>query len=219
MVEHYGSASGWMESASAVSNKRKIMTKQSDFNTAYWASKPPDVRALNTMDPDVPRMDAAYALAIKGFIIDKEIDGWGLDPFIRMSQRIADGYTWVPNALQAPVQVAPGLMVPAASGLVQYDPAHPPAGSIKCSLSLADYPPFDPPKPPSPPDPNSILSPVGMQLHDIYYAEQPWDHWLEGSVTGVGVPPVVPADPRGTFVKQFVVSLFGKTGWWMLKKP
>ena len=186
------------------------MSKQSDFNNAYWASKPPQVRDLNALDPDVPRMNAAYALAIQGFLIDKEIDGWGLDPFIRMSQRIADGYTWFPSALQPPVQVAPGLSVPAASGILLYDPLHAPAGSIKVSITLADYPSFDPPKPPPPPDPNALQSPVGMQLHDSYYAGQPWDRTKEGQTTGQDG---VPADPRGTFVKHFVPSAFGFTGW------
>ena len=186
------------------------MSKQSDFNSAYWSSKPPQVRDLNAMDPDVPRMNAAFASAVQGFLIDKEIDGWGLDPFIRMSQRIAEGYTWVPSALQAPVQIAPGLSVPAAAGIPVYDPLHPPAGSIKVSITLADYPPFDPPKPAPTPDPNATLSPVGIQLHDSYYAEQPWDRTKEGQTTGQGG---VPADPRGTFVKHFVPSLFGLTGW------
>jgi hypothetical protein len=36
------------------------------------------------------------------------------------------GYTWVPSALQQPVEVAPGLTYAGAS----YDPSKPPAGSI-----------------------------------------------------------------------------------------
>ena len=53
---------------------------------------------------------------------------WGWDPSIVTSMRQADGYTWVPSALQNPVEVAPDF--PPSGTLAAYDPNNPPAGSI-----------------------------------------------------------------------------------------
>ena len=187
------------------------MSKQADYNSAYWASKPPQVRELGLLEPgSKERLDKACSLAAEGFLIDLEIDGWALDPFIRQSQRIAYMYTWWPSALQAPIPLAPGLFVPSSAGLAPYDPLHPPAGSIKVSINLADYPSWDKPKV-DPPTIGSALSPVAQQLHDVYYASQPWDHYDAGAVTGAAG---VPADPRGEFLKMFTPSIFGQTGWW-----
>jgi hypothetical protein len=44
------------------------------------------------------------------------------------SMRQAEGYTWVPSALQTPVEDAPGL--PAVGTNSAYNPNNPPSGSI-----------------------------------------------------------------------------------------
>ncbi len=48
-------------------------------------------------------------LASEGYSIDVPIMVWGWDPSITTAMRQADGYTWVPSALQNPVEDAPGL--------------------------------------------------------------------------------------------------------------
>lgn len=187
-----------------------LAKNQAELNAAYWANKPPPVRALNLMDPDTPRMDAAYDLVMKGYNIFAEVDADGWDAWTVMSNLSRYGYTWYPNMVQVDrqtkIEIAPGIMVPT---IANYDPLHPPPGSIKISLDLSDYPPFDPPKPPPPTDAHTLMSPVGQQLHDIYYAEQPWDKTVEGAVTGEGG---VPADSRGKFKKVYTASLFSRTG-------
>lgn len=219
------------------------MSKQTDFNSAYWASKPPQVQALQYFPVEedgtaalqiqmppitsvdviatvdqlraqfakvdhsvVTRLDVAYGLATQGAVLDAMIDIQGWDPFTTMTVRQAYGYTWVPSALQAGVSVAPGLNEP---GQVPYDPNNPPAGSIKVTLNLADYPQFDPPKAAVAP-PASGVSPVGIFLHDTMYAQQPWDKTNDGDITGQGG---VPSDARGRFQKHKVASAFGFQAW------
>ena len=77
------------------------------------------------------RATLATQLASEGYSIDVPIMVWGWDPSTTMSMREADGYTWVPSALQTPVQDAPGL--PSMGTLAAYDPNSPPAGSIAVS--------------------------------------------------------------------------------------
>jgi hypothetical protein len=183
------------------------------FDAAYWASQPPELRELNVVtqkpsgenvDDQLVRQDRAVQLAAKGFIIDTQIMIWGWDPYKVMKLRIQYGYTWVPSALQPPVQIAPGLTVP-GSTLIPYDPLHPPLGTIKVSINPADFPPFDPPPPPTPHPANE--SPVGgMNLGNIYYAV-PGEVYLDGAKF---------TDSRGTFVKHVVINPFGRTGYWEL---
>ena len=99
---------------------------QLDFDKAYWLSEPPEVRDLQSLDPD-PRSARASELAIKGFTVDVPIMVWGWDPYLVMKLRQDFGYTWVPSAMQQPVQVAPGLTF---AGQSTYDPNSPPPGSI-----------------------------------------------------------------------------------------
>jgi len=101
---------------------------------AYWAEQPPAVQALQNMPLD-QRPAAAAALAAQGYTIDFPIMVQGQDPLVTMLTRETDGYTWVPSAMQADVQVAPGISCP---GFSSYDPAKPPAGSIEVSTAFAD---------------------------------------------------------------------------------
>ncbi len=98
------------------------------FDNAYWASQPAAVQALRTMQNPDQRTALATQLANEGYSIDVPIMVWGWDPSIVTSMRQADGYTWVPSALQNPVESAPGL--PGMGTFAAYDPNSPPAGSI-----------------------------------------------------------------------------------------
>jgi hypothetical protein len=74
------------------------------------------------------RTTLATQLASEGYSIDVPIMVWGWDPSLVTSMREADGYTWVPSALQNPIEAAPGF---AGYGTVAaYNPNDPPAGSI-----------------------------------------------------------------------------------------
>jgi hypothetical protein len=98
------------------------------FDNAYWAKQPAAVQALRTIQDPEQRTAMATQLANEGYSIDVPIMVWGWDPSLTTSMRQADGYTWVPSALQKPVEVAPGL--PSLGGNTAYDPNNPPAGSI-----------------------------------------------------------------------------------------
>ena len=188
------------------------------FDNAYWLSQPREVRALRgteptdaqklagasgfyPMDSDT-RMNRGVELAIKGFKIDVPIMLWGWDPYKVMKLRLEYGYTWVPNALQPPVQMAPGL---SGSGinLVPYDPKNPPGGAIKVSVNLADYPPFDPPIP-LPPSP-AQEGPVGGQSVGNLYYSVPGETFIDGQKF---------SEPRGTFLKHVTITPFGRSPYW-----
>lgn len=171
------------------------------FDAAYWAHQPPEVRALRDISDADQRLSRASELAMKGFTIDVPIMAWGFDPYYTMKMRRDYGFTWVPSALQSPISVAPGLTVPGAQ---PYNPDAPPPGSIKVSLDLADYPPFEPPAPVAPP-PAQSGSPVGDQsLGNIYHA-QPWDHSPDGTQV---------VEARGKFVKRRIATPFGFMQFW-----
>jgi len=97
------------------------------FDNSYWAQQPAAVQPLRTM-PSEERAAYAHQLASEGYTIDVPIMVWGWDPSLVTSMRQADGYTWVPSAMQNPVEVAPGLG--AIANLTPYDPNSPPPGSI-----------------------------------------------------------------------------------------
>jgi len=97
------------------------------FDNSYWAQQPAAVQPLRTM-PESERTNYAQQLASEGYKIDVPIMVWGWDPSMVTSMRQADGYTWVPSAMQNPVEVAPGLG--ALGNLAAYDPNNPPPGSI-----------------------------------------------------------------------------------------
>jgi hypothetical protein len=101
---------------------------QQIFDNNYWAQQPPAVQPLRTMQNQEQRSALATQLASEGYSIDVPIMVWGWDPSTVTSMRQAEGYTWVPSALQAPVDVAPGL--PSMGTLSSYNSKTPPAGSI-----------------------------------------------------------------------------------------
>jgi len=96
------------------------------FDTAYWASQPAAVQALQNIDDPTQRAMAAAQLAASGYQIDTPIMVWGWDPSKVATLRQDMGYTWVPSAFQNPVAAAPGL----SNGSQAYDPTNPPSGSI-----------------------------------------------------------------------------------------
>ena len=104
------------------------MDAQQAFDQAYWAAQPPAVQALQNIQNPEQRAAMATQLANEGYSIDVPIMVWGWDPSITTAMRQAEGYTWVPSALQSPVDVAPGLA--SMGSLAAYDPSNPPAGSI-----------------------------------------------------------------------------------------
>jgi len=63
---------------------------------------------------------------------DNAVDNWGWDAYKTMQLRQQYGYTWVPNAHQNPVSIAPGLSAP---GATPYNPAQGPGGSITVRTS------------------------------------------------------------------------------------
>lgn len=101
---------------------------QQAFDNAYWAQQPAAVQPLRTMQNPEQRAALATQLAGEGYSIDVPIMVWGWDPSIVTSMRQADGYTWVPSALQNPVESAPGL--PGMGTDTAYNPNSAPAGSI-----------------------------------------------------------------------------------------
>src|SRR5579872_7409002 len=131
---------------------------QTAFDKAYWASEPPELQALPAIDDMSQRTLRAAALAAKGFIVDVPIMLWGWDPYLVMTMRANFGYTWVPSALQPNIAAAPGVTQP---GTAAYDRMHPPAGSIKVSTNIADYPPFQTPA--ASPQLAADGDPVGVQ--------------------------------------------------------
>jgi hypothetical protein len=100
---------------------------------AYWAQQPPAVQQLRYM-PDDERGGYAEMLAAEGYTIDVPIMVDNMDPLACMIMREQDGYTWVPSALQKPVECGPGIVAP---GYVAYDPNNPPPGSIMVSTAFA----------------------------------------------------------------------------------
>lgn len=175
-------------------------SQQTEFDQAYWASQPPEVRALPCIEDQGARAQRAADLAAKGFVIDVPVMVWSWDAYLVMKMRSEFGYTWVPAALQTPVSIAPGT---AAPGAVPYDPAHPPSGSIRVSTNPADYPPFNPPSPP--PSPAATNDPVGLQSIGALYYSVPGETFPDGAKF---------TDSRGTFLKHVVITPFGRTNYW-----
>lgn len=124
----------------------------------YWTAKPPAVQNLRDMMDDNGQREAlATQLMAQGYAIDVPIEVWNWDPFTTMSWRLQYGYTWVPAAGQPNIPIAPGLSEP---GQPPYDPANPPAGSIKVSINPVDYPPYVVPVAPVAPASKSLVGPV-----------------------------------------------------------
>lgn len=149
------------------------MTTQQEFDAAYWAAQPPAVQALQEIADETARVAQATQLATEGYLIDLDIMGYGYDPWTLMSYLVKNGYTWVPSALQQPLNVPPGYAYPGFppyAGLQAY-PVVGPAGSIRVSDNIADYPPAVAPPPPPPPAP-PVTSLVGIALGSGYFSAQ-----------------------------------------------
>lgn len=185
-----------------------ILDKQT-FDRLYWASKDPRLHQI------VGDEKQAAQLAIQGLQVDVPIMVWGWDPFLVMMLRQSFGFTWVPAGLQPNITIAPGLGEP---GATPYDPAHPPAGSIKVSLDSADYPPFTPPAAPSP---APVVGYVGIdELGGFFAANQPAaDAFFAGTLKD---GQEYDADPRGKFIFHASRSPFAQAnhGWtfWFTKE-
>lgn len=185
---------------------------QQSFDTAYWAAQPPAVVALSTQATATAAANAA-TVAAQGYIVDVPIDVYHWDACLVMASRAQYGYTWVPSAVQPPLQVAPGLTY---NGLT-YNPATPPPGSIIVSTLASSYPPFIAPKPPAPapsaicpppgPPSNGCVDPVGPLSVGIIYLTVAGDTSPNGTVF---------SDTRGTFSKSVFVTPFGNESFWTL---
>lgn len=101
---------------------------------AYWATQPPEVQVLRDIPSEADRTTKAQELAAQGYSIDVPIMVWQWDPLMTMRAREMAGYTWVPSANNAPVELGPGMNFP---GMTPYDAGNPPAGSIKVSTDWA----------------------------------------------------------------------------------
>jgi hypothetical protein len=189
----------------------------------YWAAQPPALQGAQF----APFTEAqALSLLAQGFVVDYPIMvlGWGPAPAVMMS-RLVDGYTWVPNAGQPNVSVAPGIQFP---GYAEYDPNNPPVGAISVSLNPADYPPFTPPAPP-PPAPVSLVGTAivgingpltyrGFAMYNSADTNNSTVAPVPANAVGVSNPEYNYADPagRGTFQKIENQSLMGVQIFWIL---
>lgn len=173
-----------------------------DFDDVYWAHQPPEVQALRAMDYS-QLYNRALQLAIEGFTIDVPIMMWRWDPLLVMQMRQGYGYTWVPSALMAPVQMAPGLTMP---GATPYDPNNPPPGAIRVSTDPADYPPFAPPPPPPGPPvpPTDVIGAPVIGMTNMFYAVGAATTWPDGAMA---------SDTRGTFRLHRARRLMGDAVW------
>lgn len=142
------------------------------FAAAYYAAQSPLKLPLYNQrygGPTAPMLTADQVTALissliaQGVTIDEQIDYWGYDPYTTMAGRLQQGILWVPpglgNSTCASIYI-PGCVI--VQG--QYS-GTPPAGSIKTSVMLADYPAW--PTPPTPTTPPS--SSVGALIVGSYY--------------------------------------------------
>ena len=174
----------------------------SDFDQIYWAHQPPETRALPTIDDETQRTARAIELAGKGFTVDVPIMLWLWDALKCMQLRQSYGYTWVPSALQPPISIAPGVVVP---GQPVYDPNHPPAGSIRVSVKPSDYPPFDPIAPPKPPSGTTdVVGAAILGMPKMFYALGKAPTWPDGTFA---------TDSRGKFRLHRALGPMGASVW------
>lgn len=130
-------------------------------DTMYWQAQPPAVQALQFADPNNPSTtELAIQLASQGYTIDVPIEVWHWSPTLVMVLRTSAGYTWVPSALQAAIQEAPG--VTGVSGAIPYNSSSPPAGSITVCTLASCYPPSAPPPPPPAPTASNVIGPLSL---------------------------------------------------------
>jgi hypothetical protein len=138
------------------------------FDAAYATSKPPAFQPLYNgyswgVTPDAIQLqpDQRWALIsqllTEGWTIDEEIDGLGFDPYSVMYMRQLYGNTWVPAGLG-------NVSATTESPSLYTGPV--PAGAIKVSTMLSDYPAYPIPEvsiPVIPPIPLAA-NPVGIRI-------------------------------------------------------
>lgn len=148
---------------------------QMTFNAAYYASKPPAFQPLYNGRPGSANPSAAPLtqdqawtlvgqLIAQGWIIDEEIDAEGMDPYTTMFMRELYGQTWEPAGLGATEVSSTGDLGAVVSPGEYTGPV--PAGQIKVSTLLSDYPPYPVPASPivvTPPTPQAA-NPVGIRI-------------------------------------------------------
>jgi hypothetical protein len=141
---------------------------QSLFDAAYFNSKPPAFQPLynsfsgaqNGALAPLSQADRGTLIAqliASGYTIDEQIEFWAWDPYMTMFIREQYGYQWVLPGLGAAGTANPDQ--PSYTG-----PA--PAGAIKVSTLLSDYPPYPVPVnnvPVVPPIPQAA-DPVGQRI-------------------------------------------------------
>jgi len=174
------------------------------FNAAYWASKPPEVRALDRMESfSSERSAKALELAQAGHIIDTEIEAIGFgNPFDTMRYREMYGWKWYPSLIMSHY-LPPGTVVPVeVPGYKPYTDAAP-EGAVKVSTNIADYPPYEKPVPVVVPDLPLV---GGLMIADLF---------LGGPGDSQSIPSGYEStDSRGTFVKVVIANPFGGARYW-----
>jgi hypothetical protein len=121
LVINYPNGTSGLTTATAETSAQPM-----SFDESYWASQPAAVQQLQNIQNPTERAQLGTKLAQEGYSIDVPIMVWGWDPQTTTAAREAMGYTWVPSAQQAPVEVAPGLTYAGVS----YNSSQPPPGSI-----------------------------------------------------------------------------------------
>jgi hypothetical protein len=114
--------------ASTAATDSKTWYASTPADDAYWSQQPAAVQQLRGIDDLGERKQLGEQLASEGYSIDVPIMVWGWDAGKVTAARESYGYTWVPSAMQQPVSAAPGIT---GAGIIQYNPADPPSGSIQ----------------------------------------------------------------------------------------
>lgn len=152
------------------------MTDQ-EYMDIYWAAKPPEVRKLHTAFNGYAdeRKALCTALALKGFLIDYEIDCFSYMPNRAMEVRKSLGWKWFPSFLQ---------YLPPEQYHTLFDATMGGGGIMTVDTDEASwrkaYPPFDPPPPPPPPEVLSdkivgepLNPPNGKEYQSLAFKEYP----------------------------------------------
>jgi hypothetical protein len=141
-----------------------VVSYQTAFNAAYYASKPPAFQPLYGGRPGASAnpltQDQAWALVgqliAQGWTIDEEIDAEAMDPYTTMFMRELYGNTWEPagvGEVQSTEVLTPGMY----KGPV-------PTGQIKVSTIISDYPAYPLAPTPVPPPTPQVANPVGIRI-------------------------------------------------------